>query len=251
MRTSLFHASALLIAFLFGTFLHAQDAKEIIEKMDRQMRGKTSTAELSIEIVRPDWTRTMKVKSWSKGDEFAMILVTHPAREEGTAFLKRGDEVWNWVPRVERTIKLPPSMMSQSWMGTDLKNDDLVEQASLVSDYHHELMGDPTIRGRECYKVKLTPKEGAAVVWGKLVLFVDKEHHVELRTEFYDETGELVNVMKSFDIQEIGGRMLPKRVEVIPQDKEGHKTVMERGSMSFNEPIEDDFFTTRNMKELR
>ncbi len=219
--------------------------------MDRQMRGKTSTAELSIEIVRPDWTRTMKVKSWSKGDEFAMILVTHPSREEGTAFLKRGDEVWNWVPRVERTIKLPPSMMSQSWMGTDLKNDDLVEQASLVSDYQHELMGDPTIRGRECHKVKLTPKEGAAVVWGKLVLFVDKEHHVELRTEFYDETGELVNVMKSFDIQEIGGRMLPKRVEVIPQDKEGHKTVMERGSMSFNEPIEDDFFTTRNMKELR
>lgn len=239
----------LLLSLPFG--LKGQDATRIVERMDERMRGETSISEISIKIVRPDWERTMKVKSWTKGEEYGMVLVKAPPREEGTAFLKRGDEVWNWVPRVERTIKLPPSMMSQSWMGTDFTNDDLVEQASMVTDYEHELVGDSSIRGRACHKIELTPKEGEAVVWGKVLLYVGKEKNVEMRTEFFDETGELINVMKSFDVKKLGGRILPKKVEMIPQDKSGHKTVMIREAMSFNEPIEDSFFTVRNMKDLR
>jgi outer membrane lipoprotein-sorting protein len=236
---------------LFPILLQAQDATSIVEKMDQRMRGETSRSETTIKVVRPDWERTMKMKSWTKGDKYAMVLITAPPREEGTAFLKRGDEVWNWVPRVERTIKLPPSMMSRSWMGTDFTNDDLVEQASLVTDYEHELIGDTVIRGRECHKIRLTPQKGAAVVWGKVLLFVGKEHYVEMRTEFYDETGELINVMKSYDVKKLGGRMMPERMEMIPQDKAGHKTVMVRRSIDLNEPIEDSFFTARNMKSLR
>lgn len=243
----------LLISIALGPFpeLSGQTGTEIVEKMDQQLRGKTSKSTTTIKIVRPDWERTMKMKSWSKGNEYGMVLITAPPREEGTAFLKRGDEIWNWVPRVERTIKLPPSMMSQSWMGTDFTNDDLVQQASMVTDYEHERIGDSTIRKKDCYKVKLTPKKGEAVVWGKVILYISKEHHVEMRAEFYDESGELINVMKSYNVQKIGGRMLAKKMEMIPQDKAGHKTVMIREKMSFNEPIEDSFFTTRNMKELR
>lgn len=247
------HSLLLLCSvFLFPALeLPGQSGTEIVERMDEQIRGKTSRSTTTIKIVRPDWERTMKMKSWTKGNEYGMVLITAPPREEGTAFLKRGDEVWNWVPRVERTIKLPPSMMSQSWMGTDFTNDDLVQQASMVTDYEHERVGDSTIRNKDCYKVKLIPKKGEAVVWGKVILYISKEHYVEMRSEFYDETGELINVMKSFDIQKLGGRKLARKMEMIPQDKAGHKTVMIREKMSFNEPIQDSFFTTRNMKELR
>ncbi|MFB6258108.1 MAG: outer membrane lipoprotein-sorting protein [Flavobacteriales bacterium] len=241
----------LTLFFMIPLFCKAQDGSSIVEKMDQHLRGKTSKSKMTIKVVRPDWTQTKKIKTWSKGNDYAMVLVTAPSREEGTAFLKRGDEIWNWVPRVERTIKLPPSMMSQSWMGTDFTNDDLVEQASMVTDYKHKKVGDSTIRGRDCYEVRLTPKEGKAVVWGKVKLYIGKEHSIEMRSEYYDETGELINVMKSYDVKKIGGRQMAERMEMIPQDKAGHKTVMIREKMSFNETIEDSFFTTRKMKSLR
>ncbi len=245
-----FAALAYIVLFLpFGPF--AQDATAILEKSDKKLRGKTSRAEMRIKVLRPDWERTMELKTWTKGTEYAMILITAPAKEEGTAFLKRNDEIWNWVPRVERTIKLPPSMMMQSWMGTDFTNDDLVEQSNLVTDYHHEHVGDSTIRGRSCHKLKLTPKKDAAVVWGKILLWIDKEEHMQLLTKFYDEKGELVNIMKGRKVKELGGRTLPSELVMIPNDEEGHRTIMTYKSMSFNEPIEDNFFTTRKMKSLR
>ncbi len=245
------HKLLTLLLLGISLTLSAQNARTIMEKVDQKMRGKTSQAEMTIKVVRPSWSRTMKMKNWSKGDNLGMVLITAPAKEEGTAFLKRGNEVWNWVPRVERTIKLPPSMMMQSWMGTDFTNDDLVKQSSIVDDYHHKVVGDSTIRGRDCYKIVLTPKKDAAVVWGKLITWVDKQEFIQMRTESYDEMGELVNVMQGSDIKELGGRTLASTMEMIPQDKEGHKTIMIYESITFNEPIEDSFFTTRQMKSLK
>jgi hypothetical protein len=115
-------------------------AKDIVKKADDNMRGKTSQADITIKIIRPTWSREMNMKAWTKGDDYSMILVTSPAKEKGTVFLKRIKEVWNWIPSIERNIKLPPSMMSQSWMGTDFTNDDLVKEASSVSDYDHKLL---------------------------------------------------------------------------------------------------------------
>jgi outer membrane lipoprotein-sorting protein len=119
------------------TSIFAQDAIEIVKKADEKMRGKTSQAEMTIKTTRPTWTREMTVKTWIKGNDYAMILIQAPARDKGTVFLKRKKEVWNWLPTVERSIKLPPSMMSQSWMGTDFTNDDLVKESSIVEDYTH------------------------------------------------------------------------------------------------------------------
>lgn len=241
----------LIIPLLAITPLQEISAKEVVERADQNMRGETSQAEMTIKIIRPTWSREMEMKTWSKGDDYAMILITSPAREEGTAFLKRKNEVWNWVPSIERNIKLPPSMMSQSWMGTDFTNDDLVREASVVSDYTHSHMGMDTISGKKCYKIKMVPKPSAAIVWDKVIVWIDSEIFLQLKAEFYDEDGELINVLNSGEIKEMGGRKITSKLEMIPVDEEGYKTVIIYNDIVFNKEIKDDFFTTRNMKRLK
>jgi len=241
-----------LLLLMAGSGLRAQDATEIIRKAEEKFRGvKSSQSEMTMTIVRPTWTRTISLKSWSKGSDYALILVTAPARDKGTVFLKVKKEVWNWMPSIDRTIKLPPSMMSQSWMGSDFTNDDLVRENTLSEDYEHKLLGEEVIDGYECYKIELTPKEGAAVVWGKILMWISKKEYLQLKAEFYDEDGYLVNVMKGSNVKELGGRLLPTRLEMIPVEEEGHKTIMEYHNIVFDQPISDRFFTVQNMKRVR
>lgn len=228
----------------------AQDATEIVRKMDEKMRGESLKAEVTMTIVRPDWSRQVTMESWSRGTEYSMILITAPARDEGTAFLKRGNEIWNWVPSVGRTIKMPPSMMMQSWMGSDFTNDDLVRESSAVTDYDHELVGEETIQGYECYKIEMKPKPDAPVVWTRVDIWVSKEEYLELKAEFYDEFGELINVMNGMEVKEFDGRMIPSKMEMIPMDEEGYKTILEYKSMEFNENIPQSFFSVQNMRRL-
>jgi outer membrane lipoprotein-sorting protein len=180
-----------------------------------------------------------------------MILITAPAKDKGIAFLKRKKEVWNWVPTLERSIKLPPSMMSQSWMGTDFTNDDLVKESSVVEDYEHTLLGDTLIRNTDCFIIQMIPKPEAAVVWGKLKMYVDKKNFVEMHMKFYDEDGSLVNIMNSLEIKMMGGRLIPTRVEMIPMDKKNQKTEIVYSNLIFDKPIDEGFFTLQQMKSLR
>lgn len=193
----------------------------------------------------------MSLKSWSKGEDYSLILLTAPAKEKGAAFLKRKKEVWNWIPSIERTIKLPPSMMSQSWMGTDFTNDDLVKESSQVYDYVHTIKGDTILEGRNCYKILLTPKPDAAVVWGKIITYIDSVDYIQLRAEMYDEDDFLVNIINSSEIKEMGGQLLATQMEMIPVEKDGHKTILTMKEMVFDKPIADNFFTTRNMKKVK
>ncbi|MEO1713416.1 MAG: outer membrane lipoprotein-sorting protein [Bacteroidota bacterium] len=227
------------------------DPKEIIRKADEKLKGRTNTSTLKMTIVRPSWQREMVMKSWAKGDEYSLILVTSPARDKGTAFLKREQEMWNWQPTIDRTIKMPPSMMSQSWMGSDFTNDDLVKQSSIVVDYNHKLLGKETIEGRECYKLELIPLEEAAVVWGKILIWIDTQEYMQMKTEFYDEDFYLVNTMLGKEVKEMGGKLLPSVLEVIPAEEEGHKTVVEYLSLDFDADIKDSFFSIQNMKRVR
>lgn len=246
------YLSVLAIAILFSSLgCYAQNAIDIIKKADEKLKGKSSYADLSIQIIRPNWKREMTMKSWSKGDDYALILVTAPAKEKGTVSLKREKEVWNWMPSIERTIKLPPSMMMQSWMGTDFTNDDLVKQSSIVTDYTHELAGDSIIENRDCFKIIMRPKPEAAVVWGKVIVFIDKKDFMEMRVEYFDEDGELVNIMTGSEIKTIGGKVLPSKMEMIPLDKPGQKTVLTYNNLKFDIPISDDFFTVRNMSKVK
>jgi outer membrane lipoprotein-sorting protein len=235
---------------VFG-FSQALTAEEIVRKTDANMRGNTLQAEMVIKTIRPTWSREMGVKTWMKGKEYSMILITAPAKDKGVAFLKRKKEVWNWVPTLERSIKLPPSMMSQSWMGTDFTNDDLVKESSVVEDYVHTLLGDTLIRNTDCFIIQMIPKPEAAVVWGKLKMYVDKKNFVEMHMKFYDEDGSLVNIMNSLEIKMMGGRLIPTRVEMIPMDKKNQKTEIVYSNLIFDKPIDEGFFTLQQMKNLR
>lgn len=245
---------AITMIMVLGVFsLHAQDltAEEIVKKADEKMRGKSAKTEMMIKIVRPTWERTMSMVSWSKGTELSMTLLTAPAKDKGTVFLKRHKEIYNWLPSIERSIKMPPSMMMQSWMGTDLTNDDLVKESSIIEDYTHSIVGNEKVEGRECWKIKLVPKPNAPVVWGMIYSWIDKKDFIQMKTEFYDEDEYLVNTMLAGDIKTMGGKVIASRIEVIPADKDGHKTVMTTQSIEFDIPIEESFFTTQNMKKVK
>jgi hypothetical protein len=142
---------------IISSFAYAQNAKEIVTKAEDNIKGLSSVTEMTILIKRPTWTRSMSMKGWTKGEQYSMIVVTAPAKDAGTVFLKRVKEIWNWLPNIERVVKLPPSMMSQSWMGTDLTNDDLVKASSRIDDYNHKIVGDSVIEGRKCWKIEMIP----------------------------------------------------------------------------------------------
>ena len=239
-----------LVCAMLTTPSWTQDAKDIVKRADDKMRGQTSQAEMIIKTTRPTWTREMTVRTWMKGTEYAMILIQSPVKDRGTVFLKRKKEVWNWLPTLERSIKLPPSMMSQSWMGTDFTNDDLVKESSVVEDYNHTIAGDTLIAGKSCYIIQMIPKPESAVVWGKLIVCIDKEDFLELHSRFYDEEDGLVNIMNSFDIQDMDGRLVPTRLEMIPMDKKNQRTEIIYKKILFNRPIDDAFFTIERMRSL-
>ncbi|HEY9113397.1 MAG TPA: outer membrane lipoprotein-sorting protein [Bacteroidales bacterium] len=246
----------ILIAVIFlltGLGLQSQEptALDIIKIADEKNRGENMIGEMTMSIVRPKWERTISMKSWSKGDKYFMIYITAPAKEEGQVFLKVDKEMWNYVPTISRMIKIPPSMMMQSWMGSDFTNDDLVKQSSIVVDYDHTLLGEETVRGKECYKIELIPHEDAAVVWGKIISWITKDGFDLWKSEYYDEDGYLINTQNAYDIKTFGDRDIPSRMEIIPADKEGEKTVLVFTNSVFNQPIDDSFFSKQNMKQVK
>lgn len=242
-----FYSFVFLVLYAF----QADSALEIVKKADDKMRGNTLKAEIVIKTIRPTWTREMHCKLWLKGNDLAMILIQQPVRDNGISFLKKKKEVWNWLPTLERNIKLPPSMMSQSWMGTDFTNDDLVRESSIVEDYNHKIIGDTLIRERNCFIIQMIPKAEAAVIWSKVILCIDKKDFLELHSRFYDEDGELINTMNSYDIKLMHDRIIPTRFEMIPSDKKGQKTEMIYEKVEYNIPIAENFFSVAQMKTLK
>ncbi len=245
----LFGLTSLIVITFFN--VKAQTAFEIIETADSKLRGLSSYTEMTITTVRPKWEKKMILKGWSRGAEYSVSLVMSPAKEKGSVFLKRKNEVWNYIPSLERTIKLPPSMMMQSWMGTDLTNDDLVKQSSTVVDYTHKIAGTETIEGLPCWKLILTPKEEATVVWGKVIVWVDKKDYMQLKSEFYDEDDELINLMRGSNIKTFSGKNLPSKIEFIPVENKGQKTVIEYNKWEFDVDIPENYFTTQYVSRLK
>lgn len=241
------------LSFILILSLQAQgqDAYQIIKNADEHLRGVSQKAEMSIEVQRPKWSRTMEIKAWSLGSDYSFILINAPSRDKGTVFLKREKEIWNWQPKIEKIIKLPPSMMMQSWMGSDFTNDDLVKESSILLDYTHEISGDTLIQNRSCYTIELTPKPEAAVVWGKIKTFIDKADFLQLGSEFYDEDGYLINKMVASDIRSFGDKILPSKLVMTPVEEEGQTTILRYKSIEYDIDIEEAFFSKQNMKRLR
>jgi outer membrane lipoprotein-sorting protein len=253
MKTNITLLVTLLLTGLAGQ-VFAQDLspKEIIRKADEKFNGeKTSTALMAMTIVRPTWERTIEFKNWTSGREYALTLITSPARDKGQSFLKRQNEMWSWNPTISRLIKLPPSMMSQGWMGSDYTNDDILKESSVVNDYDHEIVGEEEYDGRLCYKIKMVAKEDAAVIWGHQVRWIDKKDFLFMKSELYDEDGYLVRTELGSDIKTMDGRLIPTRIELIPAEEEGQMTIIEIKEIQFNQAIKDSFFSQQNMKRIR
>lgn len=248
MKRLLFFSATILIF----TGIYSQDATEIVKKADEKMRGEESSLSvMTMQVIRPTWERTIGFKNWTKGTTYSLALITAPAKEKGQAYLKRGNEMWNWNPTINRMIKLPPAMLSQGWMGSDFTNDDLLNESSIVVDYTHKIIGSETLADRDCYKIELIPTENAPVVWGKIILWITKKDYLMLKSEYYDEDNYLVKTETGSDIKNMDGRIIPARYELVPADKEGNKTVVTLDEVKFNIPLSDSFFSQQNMKNIR
>jgi len=254
MKRVLFGIVLLFITGIVNCNLSGQnpEAKEIVRKADEKFNGeKSSIVVMSMTIIRPEWKRTVEFKAWSSGRDNSLTLITAPAKDIGQTFLKRGSEMWSWNPSINRLIKLPPSMMSQGWMGSDYTNDDILKESSVVTDYSHEIIGEEKIGERLCYKIKMTAREDAAIVWGHQIRWIDKKDFLVLRAELYDEEGTLVRTEIGSDLKMFDGRLIPAKLELKPVEEPGNMTVVEIRDIKFNVPIDDSFFSQQNMKRVR
>ena len=228
-----------------------ESALDIIRKADELTRGDTQSGTYYMTIVRPDWERTMVFEYWSEGTNKSFIRIKEPVKERGVTFLKIGREMWQYVPRINRVIKIPPSMMLQSWMGSDFTNDDLVKESSIVEDYTHTLLGREEREEGEAYKLELTPKPEAPVAWDRLVEWIRVEDYMPLRAEFFNERGERVRTILYTDIREMGGRIIPARFELIEDKKPGRKTILVLDDVAFDQPISRSVFIQTNLRRTR
>ncbi len=242
-------AHPLFLAALLPSVLHAQDsAREIVDRVDRLLRGNSSHGTVTMEVVTADWSRSMDLEIWSLGTKYALVRVLAPRKDAGMATLKSGSDLWNYLPRVDRTIRLPPSLMSSAWMGSHFTNDDLVKETRLVDDYDIVISFSGVRDGVEVWEFTLTPKPEAPVVWGKIEEQIRKKDFMPVWGRYYDERGELARTMTFSDFQTMGGRLVPAVMTVEPTDKPGERTVLRYTSLQFDVPLEPSFFSLQRLQ---
>lgn len=222
--------------------------QKVVDFIDKLYRADSSYALMEMEIVTPEWRRTLKMRSWSEGTEKTFIRILEPQKERGMATLKIGTEMWNYLPKVRKEMRIPPSMMMSSWMGSDFTNDDLVKEYTFAEDYVFRYLPNADI-GR--LSVQCVPKEGRPIVWSRVELEVDAESLMPLKEECYDEKGTLVRVLNFKEVRVLGGRLIPTVMELVPQKKSGNMTVIRYLEAEFNVSIPADTFTKRNLADFR
>ena len=248
-------AAGLLFAALGAPFLttaalaQPPNADEIIHRSEQKLRGRTEQGKVSMTVRTPDWQRTLQMNYWADNPNKTFIRITAPAKEAGTATLRLGSNMWNYLPSVERVIKIPPSLMLQSWLGSDFTNDDLVRESSLEKDYSHQLAGEAVVGGDACYRVISTPRPNAPVIWGQIVLFVRRQDDLPRREEFYDDQKKLQKVLTFEDIRITHGRLYPMRWTMVSVTKPGHETVLVYGDLKFDQGIPASVFTRENLQQ--
>ena len=220
-------------------------AAQLIKGAEDLMRGLTSRGVYRVEVTRPSWTKEMTVEFYDDRNRDASLIVVLKStarKDEGTVFLKRKAQLWMYIPRAGRTIKMPPSMMLDPWMGTDLTNDDLVRESSISEDYDARILEEKSSNGGTLYTLELTPKPQAPVVWGKVIYTLRMPGYIPVKADYYDERGNLVRTVNFKEVKRMGGRRLPTVMEVIPTGKPGHKTVLRMLEVRFNVSIPPERF---------
>ncbi|MBI5242332.1 MAG: outer membrane lipoprotein-sorting protein [Elusimicrobia bacterium] len=225
---------------------------EMVDRSNKVLRGDSSHARLAMTIVTPEWTRKLDIEAWNQGRVKALILIHAPPKEKGTATLRRGSEMWTWMPRVERLMKVPPTMMHSSWHGSDFTYEDIVKADSVVKDYTHRVLRRERGREYESVHIEALPKPDAPVVWGKVLLKLavyPDDWVIPLGEEDYSERGELMRVIALSRIQPMDGRLVPTRLECRPQRHPGRRTVLDYHGLQFDLKLEDSFFSLSRLQK--
>ena len=228
------------------------DIRDLVDRANKALRGDSSRGRLVMTIETPDWKRSLEVEGWNKDRTMAFIVIRAPAKERGETTLRRKNEMWVWLPKVERVIKIPPTMMHSAWQGSDFTYEDIVKADSIVKDYTHKLLSTKKEEGRTVYHIEATPKADAPVVWGKVVTDValyDDQSVVPLLEEDYSERGELIRTITLSDVKMLGGRRVPARLECVPAKKKGQRTFLQYKELEFDLPLADDFFSYQRLQK--
>jgi outer membrane lipoprotein-sorting protein len=228
------------------------DVKDLVDRANKALRGDSSRGRLTMTIETPEWKRSLEVEGWNKDRTMAFIVIRAPAKERGETTLRRRNEMWLWMPKVERVIKIPPTMMHAAWQGSDFTYEDIVKADSIVKDYSHRLLSTKHEAGRTVYSIECLPKADAPVVWGKIVTDValyDDQSVVPLLEEDYSERGELIRTITLSDVKILGGRRVPSKLVCVPALKKGQRTTLVYQELEFDLPLKDDFFSYQRLQK--
>jgi outer membrane lipoprotein-sorting protein len=244
-------AGAVPLAALATAGVRAQppEGRDILDKVEKLLWGSTVQGEYEMTIATPRWQRTLGLRLWMDRPRRSFVRILSPAKEAGIGSLRIGTEMWNYLPNVERIVKIPPSMMLQPWMGSDFTNDDLVKESSILDDYTHKVLATVQLDGAAVVQVEAVPKPDAAVVWGRIVYWVRRADAMPLKQEFFSERGERVRVLAFSDVRKVGGRNLPTRWDMRPDAKPGNSTTVVLKDAVFDRPVDDEIFSQRNLQK--
>lgn len=236
----------LALLIILAGIVYANEAETIIEKVDANMRGESLYLKLQMHIVSDSHERTMKMQSWSRGSKKSFVKITYPPKEQGITFLSLENQMWQYVPRIERIIKIPPSMMLQQWMGSDITNDDMVRQSSLVEDYDAKIVK----KEGDIVTIELTPKPDAAVVWGKILSRIDTRTYTSKQDLFYDEDGQAVRVFTYDNVVKKGAYFIPTLWRVTPLENPKRYTQITLEAIEFDIDIPEGTFSKAALKRF-
>lgn len=241
----------LLLCFLTNSIAAQQPtAPDVIQSAMDHWRGVTSYSEMTMTIHRTDWERTMSMRSWTKGDKQSLVRVIKPKKDAGNATLLDDNMMWTYSPKVNRIIKIPSSMMAQSWMGSDFSNKDISRSTDIIDKYTHTLTETREQSGHKIYVVTSIPHEDAAIVWGKEIWII-RDDFVVLEEQFWDQDGVLVKVMKTTEIKNMGGRTVAKIIRMGKVDNPGEWTMITIDDIKFNIDLPESIFTLSNLRNPR
>ena len=226
------------------------NAKQLVLDAMNHWRGTTSTARMTMTVHRPDWQRSMTIQSWSKGNNQSLVRVLEPKKDAGTSTLVDTNKMWIFSPKVNRIIKVPSSMMSQGWMGSDFSNKDISKSTDIIDQYDHSLKGVESVNGHTVYRIESIPHEDAAVPWGKEILYI-RDDYVLLEQQFWGQDGTLIKTMKSLDIAEMGGRQVARIVRMNRVDHPGEWTQLTTDQIEFGVDLPPNLFTLSNLRNPR
>lgn len=228
--------------------LAEENLKSIVDHVDKLYRSNSSVAEVEMEIVNPNWERTLRMNIWTETMKNTFIDILYPAKEKGSGTLRKGTEMWNYFPKVGKVVKVPPSMMMSSWMGSDFNNDDLVKETTLSENYSSKFINSPD---KNLHIIELTPLKSTVTVWGKIVLTVQKKDLMPVKEEYFDEKGTQIRTLNFSDYKNMGGRLIPAKLELVPTGKTNQKTVIKYISAKFDTQLPADTFSLINLQRKR